>query len=280
MNKRLKSFVTLSLFIFPMLVLSAQGSSDYPTLNNDDFAIESTDNENDDTKTDFSGYPADFEADDMQPDPGKKFLEIAIDSIHRNDFIAAVKFLNLAMEEGDEDIYWEATILAYYVRALQGHTDMVDEIEVLDDVTKAKAMYFTADGWHGYTDTHPEKKDIYEQSLEMREKLIAIYPDSEWSIRATMQLVSLLLNGKKYERALSYLLQYLKYAKGNPDLEYTEIDRAWFYLGFILEKSKEHRDLYKALRAYKKIPPESRYYLQARQRIEKIEKFYFITASE
>lgn len=214
----------------------------------------------------------------MNEDPAKNYLEMAIDYINRNKYPLALKYLEAAKNSGDANIYEEALIWELYVRAASGETNLEDELDLFSDQNKAKAHYFVSDGWSVYFERNPEAAQIHESSIEIKEKLIAQYPDSRWGYIASMQLAPSLIESRQFDKALYYLLNYFNSAGKAGELE-LDYDKAWFYLGQILESSTEYRDLHKALEAYQRAAsnPESQFYAQAMQRIKEIEQFYYIT---
>ena len=212
--------------------------------------------------------------------PAQKYLEIGIDSVHRGNFAAAEKFFQLAADNGDDKIYAQTQVWSYYIRALQGDTGFSNELITLDEKIMPKAMYYASDGWQTYFDENPDKAEVFDLSIEYRERLIAQYPATSWAMQATMQLVTAFMSREKYDRVLYYIFKYMEMAKNKPtDNTNIELDRAWYYLGLVLENSREFRDLYRALESYHKVDltPNSRYSSQAKQRINEIEKFYFIS---
>jgi hypothetical protein len=209
--------------------------------------------------------------------PEVKYLEMAVGYINDKNYENARRYIRLAQESGDEKIYQDSLIWSMYLDALEGNKNLENQAGTLQGDLNLKALYYISEGWQSYFEKNPEAKDIYLLSIEYKEKLIAKDPESEWALLATMQLVPLFINEKNYDKALTYLLDYLESAKKDSKMEAEE--KYWFYMGQILENSREYRDLHKAIKSYQKVvkKPESFFYEQARQRILAIEKFYNIT---
>jgi len=218
---------------------------------------------------DISGYEV------KKSTPEENYIEMAINYINDGNYDLARRYLQLASMSGDEDKYEEAVIWGLYIDALEGDRNIEGKLNMLMDEANAKAHYLIADGWQNFFEKNPEAIEIYKLSQEFKEKLIAKYPDSEWAFLSLMQLVPSFINEKNYDKALIYLIKYFE--KNRDNIEKID-DKAWFYMGQILENSMEYRNLSKAIKAYRKVleNKKSIYYAQAKQRINEIEKFYRI----
>jgi len=211
--------------------------------------------------------------------PEQDYLEMAVNYINDRNFVQAKKYLQMAEGSGDEKIFQETQVWKMYVSALEGEKNLDNTLNVLSGELYAKGLYYISDGWQNYFDKNPSSKDLYELSLAYKEKLIVQYPNSEWTKLASMQLVTIFSNQKNYEKALYYLLKYMDNKTNAGDLNSITDDKAWFYLGQILENSKEYRDVQKSMKAYYKVieNPDSMFYSLAKKRISALEKFYQIT---
>lgn len=209
--------------------------------------------------------------------PEKNYLEMAVNYINEKNYTLARRYLQLAQTSGDERIYQDALIWSMYIDALEGKKTAEAGLNALTGESNAKALYFVSDALQTYFEKNPEAKDAYATSIEYKERLIAQYENSDWSLLASMQLVPLFINEKNYDKALLYLIKYLN-AKNRNNQNSGNDDKAWYYMGEILENSREYRDLHKALKSYRKVlkNPDSIFYGQAKARISAIEKFYHI----
>ncbi len=214
----------------------------------------------------------------LSEDPSANYLEMAVDYINRQKYELALKYLEATKNSGDAQLYEDAMIWELYIRAVRGEMNLEDEIEFLSEPNKAKALYFVADGWANYFEKNPVAIEVRDRSMEMKEKLIARHPDSRWGYIASMQLAPALIESKQYDKALYYLLNYFESSNNAQSYDF-DYDKAWFYLGQILEDSSEYRDLHRALDAYEKASedPQGQFYTQAKMRIKEIEQFYYIT---
>lgn len=208
----------------------------------------------------------------------KNFLELSVNYINEKNFILAKRYLEMAEKGGDEQIYQEAQLWKLYIESLEGNKNLETGLSALSEDLNAKGLYLISEGWQSYYEKNPEVKDIYALSLEYKEKLITLFPDSEWATLASMQLVTIHINQKDYDKALLYLIKYFDIKKNENQKVHAIDDKAWFYMGQILENSREYRDLHKAVKAYYKVMenPESLFYTMARNRISALEKFYHV----
>jgi len=229
-----------------------------------------------------SGFPAIENQDEQlssrkKVDPsGKNYLEIAKNYTNNGKFDLAKKYLDLASQSEDANIYEEVLIWDIYNDSLQGKKDLNNKLDQIMGDAYAKALYFAADGWQTYFNNNPEAEEIGNLSRDYRERLIAQFPDSNWADLSSIHLVPLFINDKEYDSALFYLLKYFEKMKSG---NLSEGDRAWYYLAVIMEKSEEHKDLDKAIKAYQKVItyPDSMFAVQSRKKIIEIENLYFIT---
>lgn len=208
--------------------------------------------------------------------PDQNYIEMALSYINEKNFASARKYLQLAQGSGDEKIFQDAAVWNMYMDALEGKKNADSALATLPDAVVEKGLYYISNGWQTYFEKNPEAKDIYLLSQEYKEMLIARFPDSPYAARATSQLVPMYINEKNYEKALRYLLKYIDPATQNS--QKNSEDMIWFYMGQILEYSREYRDLHKAIKAYQIVlkNKDSIYYNQARKHIADIEKFYHI----
>ncbi|MDH4262024.1 MAG: hypothetical protein OEV78_03155 [Spirochaetia bacterium] len=208
--------------------------------------------------------------------PEQNYLDMALNYINERNFIQAKRYLQMAEASGDEQIFQDSQVWKMYLEALEGSKNPENALNTLSGEMYAKGLYYVSDGWQNYYEKNPSAKDIYALSLEFKEKLIVQYPDSDWAMLVSMQLVNVYINQKDYDKALYYLLKYMDNKKSRGDLNNASDDKAWFYLGQILENSHEYRDLQKSVQAYNKVVenPDSIFYSQAKSRILSLEKFY------
>jgi tetratricopeptide (TPR) repeat protein len=215
--------------------------------------------------------------------PEENYLEMALNYINERNFEQARRYIQMAEGSGDEKVFQESQVWKMYLAALEGSKSPESGLNGLTGELYAKGLYYISDGWQNYYEKNPASKDLYALSLEYKEKLIVQYPESDWATLASMQLVSVNINRKNFDKALYYLLKYIDNKKSRGDVnksnnENTTDDKAWFYMGQILENSREYRDLHKSVRAYKKVleNKESMFYSQAQNRISYLEKFYHV----
>ncbi|MDH4199224.1 MAG: outer membrane protein assembly factor BamD [Spirochaetia bacterium] len=255
------SLLHASPFLYPVFPQGAKSNTDSNAENN---AINSNDDNNSESSQKKDG-------------PDKNYLEMAVNYINEKNFVLAKRYLQLASASSDEHVFQDASIWTMYIDSLEGKRNMDGPLNSLTGESSAKALYYISDGWQTYSEKNPESRDIYAASIEYKEKLVAQYPDSDWSKLVSMQLVSTFINQKDYDKALKYLIKYIGTGEGKMADHFSD-DKAWFYMGKILENSKEYRDLHKALKSYQRVlkNPDSMFFAQARERISSIEKFYHI----
>jgi len=210
--------------------------------------------------------------------PDQNYLEMALGYINERNFAQARKYILLAESSGDEQVFQESQVWKMYLDSLEGNKNLESSLNILTGELYAKALYYISDGWQNFYEKNPSAKDVNALSLEYKEKLIIQYPDSTWTTLASMQLVTIYINQKDYDRALYYLVKYIDNKKNRGEEGAVTDDKAWFYMGQILENSREYRDLQKSVKAYSRVlqNPESMFYTLAKNRISALEKFYHV----
>ena len=209
----------------------------------------------------------------------QSYIEMAKGYINDRNYKLARQYILLAENSGDETMFQEAQVWKIYIEALTGQKNIEASVNVLTGDFNGKALYYASDGWQNYFENNPEAKDLFNMSLDYKEKLILQHPDSEWALMASMQLTTIYISDRDYDKALYYLMKYMDKQKSQGELNGKYDDKAWFYLGEILENSKEYRDLHKAAKAYSNVlKSENSVFRQvAKKRIMALEKFFHVS---
>ncbi len=208
----------------------------------------------------------------------KVYLENGEMYLRSNRPDKAVEHFKKSQESGEDVYSREARLKGLWLRARRGEANLEAEAEGFDEKLRIQALLSVADGYQACAREQLKKPDC----LRDAERLLAyageLQPGSESGKLARLRLGLLLLETGRHEAALPHLAQTLLYenAPAKPgDAGKLPLDRAYYMLGQLYERSWYHKDAHKAQVAYRQVLkfPGSPYEGVARERLAYLERF-------
>ena len=197
------------------------------------------------------------------------YLKIARDFLSIGKKAKAIEYFEKASEEGDDDYARAARLELLSMHARDGKKNLDQEFQLLPEDLKAEGIYTIATGWDDHFRKNPSKIQYRPLIQEYLTILSNRYFETSWGHKAVLQLASAYIKEERYESALTQLLRFIADEKANNRAQ------AWYYIGQILERSPEFRDIYKAKAAYlKSIAHEGRFAAKSARRLQYIAKYY------
>ena len=197
------------------------------------------------------------------------YLKIARDFSSIGKKAKAIEYFEKASEEGDDDYARAARLELLSMHARDGKKNLDQEFQLLPEDLKAEGIYTIAAGWDDHFRKNPSKIQYRPLIQEYLTILSNRYFETSWGHKAVLQLASACIKEERYETALTQLLRLIADEKAN------NRSQAWYYIGQILERSPEFRDIYKAKAAYlKSIAHEGRFAAKSARRLRYIAKYY------
>lgn len=206
----------------------------------------------------------------------KVYLENARLYLRSERLDKALEFLKKSQEAGEDPFSQEARLLSLTLRAGRGDTDIFQEADAFDEKLKNQALLRLARGYDTCMHRMSKKPHCASEAERIYAYLSELSPSSTEGKLASLALGQLLLDAGRAEAALPHLVSVLQNEKRAPQgMRQIPYDRGWMQLARLYERPWYHRDVHKAVHAYKQVLKyaDSPYTAEAKERIEYLMRF-------
>lgn len=206
----------------------------------------------------------------------KVYLENARMYLRSERLDKVLELLKKSQEAGEDVFSQEARLLSLTLRAGRGDADLFQEAEAFDEKLKNQALLRLARGYDTCMRRVSKKPHCASEAERIYAYLSELSPRSAEGKLASLALGQLLVDAGRAEAALPHLVSVLQNEKKDPQgVRQIPYDRGWMQLARLYERPWYHRDVHKAVNAYKQVLKyvDSPYTAEAKERIKYLKRF-------